>query len=88
MPGAARTARSQAAWPPGASRYSSGPPGVTSIPAGTSSRTVPAAARGPQATVSRRPARPAGSGSATLVGDRCTATGRFPAGAGPVPCSQ
>ena len=54
--------------------------------------TVPAAGSAPQPTVSVSAAASPGSGpgigSATLTGDRCTATGRFPAGAGPFPCSQ
>ena len=52
--------------------------------------TNPLAGSGPPATVSRSGA-PVASGaaaSATRPGDRCTATGRFPAGAGPLPCSQ
>src|SRR5215472_18255595 len=55
--------------------------------AGRSSCTVPDAGTGPQATVSL--SRPSSPGrKASRPGDRCTATGRFPAGAGPLPCSQ
>src|SRR5215472_7973791 len=58
-----------------------------------SSVTAPVTATGPPATVTRSgagspgPSAP-GPASAIRIGDRCTATGRFPAGAGPLPCSQ
>src|SRR5262245_12989144 len=60
-------------------------------PGGTSRVTLPATGAGPHATVSDRPAGasvPPGASSVTWSGDMCTATGRFPAGAGPLPCSQ
>ena len=50
--------------------------------------TVPEAASAPQPTVSVSDVASSGSARATLTGDTCTATGRFPAGAGPFPCSQ
>src|SRR6202035_5902154 len=34
------------------------------------------------------PCSPAAPASVTLVGEKCTATGTFPAGAAPFPCSQ
>src|SRR6516165_4045398 len=60
-------------------------------PGGTSRVTSPATGPGPPATVRPSPAGasvPPGGFSVTWSGDRCTATGRFPAGAGPLPCSQ
>src|SRR5262249_61626733 len=60
-------------------------------PGGASTVISPAAAPGPQATVRHSPvgaATPPGASSVTRPGARCTATGRFPAGAGPLPCSQ
>src|SRR5262249_545123 len=64
---------------------------VTARPGGASTVISPAAAPGPQATVRHSPvgaATPPGASSVTRPGARCTATGRFPAGAGPLPCRQ
>ncbi len=49
--------------------------------------TVPETGAGPHATVSLIAVLSPGAGSAR-PGDRWTATGRLPAGAGPLPCSQ
>src|SRR5215472_7079317 len=49
--------------------------------------TVPETGSGPQATLSLITVVSPGAG-ATKPGDRYTATGRLPTGAGPLPCSQ
>src|ERR1039458_7171444 len=80
--------RSQAAWPRPGSVNRKGPIGCTRRPSGTSSSVTPEAGASPPATVSRTWGSSAGPDRATRTGERCTASGRFPAGAGPLPCSQ
>src|SRR6185437_6396395 len=67
-----------------------GPAGLTDTRrrhAGMPSVTVPEIGAGPQATLSLTTVVSPGAG-ATKPGDKYTATGRLPAGAGPLPCSQ
>ena len=94
VPGRARTARSQPAWPrgPGRSAAARPAPATSARPALEPHRPgggLGAAGHGqPQLGGRAVRAPPSGPASAIRPGDRCTATGRFPAGAGPLPCSQ
>src|SRR6185437_8974415 len=76
--------------PPAPGPPAPGPTGRTETrrsPAGIPRFTEPETGAGPQATVSLIAVLSPGCG-ADRPGDRCTATGRLPAGAGPLPCSQ